>query len=314
MKLGRYLGGSNDASITESQSVRNARLRGSWPLAALSALLALLAILAFASTARTAFPGQNGKIAYTQRGPGLGSIYTVQPDGSDRHLVANGLDDAFFSATGRRLVALGPKGYVVMRANGHHRRRIPHSAGAFSGSLTPSGKSLIFAHGLPADLFLMRLDGSHRRRITRTSKIDERDPVFSPTGDKIAFETFCHIAVMKTDGHHRHHITNPPSDTCDTRPDFSPDGKRLVFEYQDDGERDIYVVRTDGRHLRRLKVGNRFDDEDHPAFSPTGRRIVFDRRPRGRGARLTTIHVDGSHLRNLPHPVFGHTPDWGVRP
>lgn len=56
-------------------------------------------------------------------------------------------------------------------------------------------------------------------------------------------------------------------------PQFSPDGKRLVFVGVKNGFSDIYVVETKGGTPQRLTY-DMFEDKD-PAFSPSGDTIVF---------------------------------------
>src|SRR6188472_2125540 len=57
-------------------------------------------------------------------------------------------------------------------------------------------------------------------------------------------------------------------------PDVSPDGRRIVFSHEADGDVELYIVNTDGTGLTRLTYDpGRFDGAAH--WSPNGRRIVF---------------------------------------
>lgn len=58
----------------------------------------------------------------------------------------------------------------------------------------------------------------------------------------------------------------------DYRPDWSPDGRWIVFQRFKGGGSDIYVVRADGSHLRALTEDG---DNYHPSWSPDGERIAF---------------------------------------
>jgi len=49
-------------------------------------------------------------------------------------------------------------------------------------------------------------------------------------------------------------------------PDWSPDGTRIVFGYDHEGFRGIYVIDVDGSNLRKL-TNNRFEEE-FPAWRP----------------------------------------------
>jgi len=64
----------------------------------------------------------------------------------------------------------------------------------------------------------------------------------------------------------------------DDFPAWSPDGKKIVFMSDRDGDIEIYVVNADGTHLKRLTHAPGRDA--HPAFSRDGRKIAFQS-PRG---------------------------------
>ena len=57
-----------------------------------------------------------------------------------------------------------------------------------------------------------------------------------------------------------------------------PDGKKIVFMSDRDGDIEIYVINADGTHLNRLTQAPGRDA--HPAFSRDGRKIAFQS-PRG---------------------------------
>ena len=78
---------------------------------------------------------------------------------------------------------------------------------------------------------------------------------------------------MNADGSHQHRLThNTASDTYG--PDFSPNGKRVAFSSDRDGNYEIYVMNADGSHQRRLTNNSALDLS--PAFSPNGKKIAFE--------------------------------------
>ncbi|MFI0815143.1 amidohydrolase family protein [Streptomyces sp. NPDC021098] len=70
-----------------------------------------------------------------------------------------------------------------------------------------------------------------------------------------------------------------------TEPDFSPDGRHLVYQGYTDGNFHLWLARADGTGARRLTSGAA--DHREPRFSPDGRRVAYAAETEGRYA----IHV-----------------------
>jgi dipeptidyl aminopeptidase/acylaminoacyl peptidase len=100
----------------------------------------------------------------------------------------------------------------------------------------------------------------------------------------------------------------------DEDPAFSPDGKRIVFRSNRDGNSDIYKMNADRTKRTRLVrlTTNPADDED-PAFSPDDKRIAFESDREG-NSDIYKMTVKGRKLVQLtsdPATTFGA--DWAVR-
>ena len=63
------------------------------------------------------------------------------------------------------------------------------------------------------------------------------------------------------------------SEANDAFPDFSPDGRRIVFRSMRDGNAEIYVMNADGANVQRLTHHEATDTM--PAFSSAGDRVAF---------------------------------------
>lgn len=80
----------------------------------------------------------------------------------------------------------------------------------------------------------------------------------------------------------------------DYSPDFSPDGKKIVFGSTRSGSTEIWLTEGDGSNpLQLTSIGG--PTTGSPRFSPDNRRIVFDSRPEG-NADIFIIHTE----RKLP--------------
>jgi TolB protein len=84
-------------------------------------------------------------------------------------------------------------------------------------------------------------------------------------------------------------------------PDFSPDGKRIVFTSNRDQQAEIYVMNANGTGQKRLT--RRPGNDWAPDFSRDGARIAFTQLP----GTIWVMSADGSGLRRLTN---GQDPDW----
>ncbi len=172
-----------------------------------------------------------------------------------------------------------------------------------------------------AEIYVMNPDGTALTRLT-TNATNEFCPDWSPSGTRIAFESdrddprpvacfpncVFKIYVMDADGSNERRLMDLPG--SEGHPDWSPDGRSLVFQADRDGDgkNEIYVVPSEGGEPR-LVIGGAFDSSA-PDFSPDGVRIAFTA-DRDGGLDLFLVGVDGTDLRKLVDTgVNDYSPDW----
>src|ERR1041385_95797 len=97
------------------------------------------------------------------------------------------------------------------------------------------------------------------------------DPSLSPDGSEIAFSSGGDIWTVPSTGGEAHLLISHPA--TETKPLYSPDGKRLAFVSTRTGNGDIYVLTIDTGELKRIT----FDDslELLDAWSADGRWLYF---------------------------------------
>lgn len=266
------------------------------PLAnALTAAIALLALPVGASLATA--PARDGQIAFRRYlGPDRtkGAIFLVAPDG-----------------TGERRLATAPG-----------------AAGDDYPDVASDGSFVAFQRcAMTCRIYTVRADGSGLRRVGAGCArgqvpprcADNSYPAISPDRRQIAFvrafgrvrdDQIDHVGIyaMGVDGSHLRRVTLPPRRAAeDGDPQWSPDGRRLVFVRHNmtaspAGGQAVFVVDADGSHLRRvtpwkLRAG------DGPDWSPDGSAILF-RSPESEDflhSNIFTIHPDGSGLHQVTH-------------
>jgi WD40 repeat protein len=132
---------------------------------------------------------------------------------------------------------------------------------------------------------------------------------------------------MNADGSGRIQLTTDPA--SDRNPSWSPDGTRIVFQSNRDGNSELYVMNADGSN--QVQITNDPETDRDPSWSPDGKRIAFassrehfvcDSHPScvpRATSRIFTMKTDGSdvtrisvtRLGNSDHSAEDHYhPDW----
>jgi Tol biopolymer transport system component len=106
------------------------------------------------------------------------------------------------------------------------------------------------------------------------------------------------LFTVRPDGGDIRQITSVDGDAAHA--DWSPDGRRLVFEFAGATHAGVMLVNRDGSGLRDLTPTG---FQGNPAFTADGRRIVFDSNDGG----IAIMRTDGSGRRPLTRNPFAPT-------
>jgi len=170
------------------------------------------------------------------------------------------------------------------------------------------------------EIYVMEADGANPRRLTRHPAPD-RCPVWSPDGRRLAFvrmfgnynprtgavmTAHSAVVVMDEDGENEQQLTK--SEFLDQNPEWSPDGTRIVFTSNRDGNQEIYVMDADGKNQSRLTKNQIYDMD--PVWSPDGTRIAFTAWDMSaKEQSVAIVGADGSNLSMLIRGN-GSSPRW----
>jgi len=216
---------------------------------------------------------------------------------SDAVAFSSGMDDRFGAIStashGNAAVAMVPQ------------RLFADDAAAWYGDLpniaTPAGSPL-------DGMILDGIDGL--QQVTRTSEGAMFDPRMSRDGKFMVFSSTQHrptadIYMKPVGGSAITQLTADPAH--DVMPSISPDGSRIAFASNRNGNWDIFVMSSRGGQAVQITSGP--EHELHPSWSPDGSRLVFCRLGEmSRRWELWTVAVDSpSTMEFIGYGLF---PEW----
>jgi Tol biopolymer transport system component len=217
-------------------------------------------------------------------------IYAMRPDGSAMRRISPpctghcfGDDNPAFTRSGTRIAferAFGPVTnddaaadvIFTMDADGTRVKQLtqktrPTSTEDHSATWSPDGQRLAFQRlnttaspvGRSA-IYVMSASGTHLRRITPRS-LDASNPRWSRDGTRILFNDVAepatgkdaNIYTVRPDGTGLTKLTNYTGGTAQAFvDDWSPNGTKIVFHFQDTGADDLYIMDADGSNPHQL--------------------------------------------------------------
>jgi len=253
-----------------------------------------------------------------------------------------------WSPDGKKIAFVSDRGgnedIYVMNVDGSGQTNLTNNPGNYGfPNWSPDGEKIVFVserdeQGIrPAtqagdgygndEIYVMNADGSGLKRLTNYRYIDYA-PNWSPDGERIVFTSYRHracpqdilsrdctvdfpwrdeIFVMNADGSGLINLTNSISD--DEQPKWSPDGKKIAFVSDREGDGDIYVMNADGSGQKNL-TNNPLSYNAAFFWSPDGKSIAFTSQRDGND-EIYVMNADGSNQKRLTNnPNNDAFPRW----
>ena len=219
-------------------------------------------------------------------------------------------------ARSNSLLSLSSDIYVVPVTGGEPRRLTFDNAQVLKPAWTADGREIIFSSTRAGgDFSLWRISasggtperlafGGHYVDLACISRQGNRLAYVQWSGDWNIYR----IDVSDSTGSGNLPIKLTSSTRIDSAPQYSPDGKRIVFQSDRSGSNEIWMCNSDGSHLVQVTSLNGFSGT--PRWSPNGQQIAFDSYPRGKGSIYVINAEGGTPLPIVTDDSDNFVPSW----
>lgn len=208
----------------------------------------------------------------------------------------------------------------LMNSNGSHQTQLTYDvSNNYKPTWSPNGSSILFESFSGKKFDMYYLNESTLFQIGPVMhNVNFKEPIWSPDGGRIAFTSnlegdyeifvgdvanlFKAQLTLKGITQLTHNIAT------DTAPAWSPDGTKIAFTSNRDGDYEIFTMETNGSNTIQL-TDNNVNDND-PAWSFDGSKIAFSSYQND-DYEIFTMNEDGSNWIQLTHnEANDRVPSW----
>lgn len=246
----------------------------------------------------TSFPLNRFEIIYADIEPEgeAASLYQSSGDGSGETPLASGdeggFDNLAYDASGGRIaftrpVMSGgteqPQIFIAPLADPENAEQLTEMEGGTQVSRlswSPDGETIVFSANFTGndEIWLVNVSDGGLRQLTESLDASDVEPSFSPDGRQIVFASdlgspgFSQIYVMSVDQVDMTRLTDEP---ISKSPVWSPDGTRIAYISNQQGDDDLYVMDGNGQRSFLVTLDDDSAVDSFPVWSPDGRWLYF---------------------------------------
>jgi Tol biopolymer transport system component len=280
------------------------------------------------------FIGEFSKILFVSYRDNISEIYIMNSDGSNQINLSNNSDENItdyyptFSPDRTKIAFVSDRDYYeqyfdlfIMDVDGSNPINITNDSTLnICPAWSPDGEKIIYSSRITENnyaIYLINIDGTGKERLTDDIASDIY-PVISPDGSEIAYvsdrDGNYSIWKMNVDGsgdpikltqliNSEYQYSIEP-----LKINWSPDGSKIAYTSNLDGDFEIYTISSDGTNQQQL-TNNSYNDA-YPSWSPDGSQIVFVSDRDGK-EDIYKMDADGSNqVRLINDPVTSIIPSW----
>lgn len=203
--------------------------------------------------------------------------------------------------------------FIVPVEGGEPRQITADDVRIYGLAWASGGESLFFTSFRVAErlnLWQIPVSGASEPRLISTGADNLGDLALSPDGRQIAYveETTDENIWEITPGKRSRPLIR--SSRADHSPQFSPDGKQIVFASDRTGNYEIWIADASGKNQRQLTALK--GSAGSPRFSPDGQFIVYDAQTSG-SSEIYMISINGGTPVRLTDDAFTNAlPAWSA--
>ncbi len=178
-------------------------------------------------------------------------------------------------------------------------------------NISPNGKRAIFEHR--GEIFTVPKENGTWRNITNTSGVADRDPIWSPKGNKIAWFSDTSgnykLVIADQDGQNQQQITLP-NPTFYFKPEWSPDAKHIAYT---DTDFNIWIINLATQSTTKVDSDNYAHPTRsmNPVWSPDSKWIAYSKQGKSHFKSIYVYNIFSKEITQITDGIADAiTPVW----